>query len=183
MIVVLTEERSMYETVRALMARSYPALHQGRDWFAFSHNGKSDLERNIRPRMQNWNFGTPTFIILRAADGGNCGEIKRMLARMADEGGKPYRIRIVCQELESWFLGDSEAVLAAYPHCRFSNQAKKYRNPDRMTNAAAELAGLTGDRAKVGRAFLIDPHLDPSRSCSTSFKVFCRTLAEVAAPR
>lgn len=176
MIIVLTEERSMEETVRSLMERYRPGLAEGLDWFVFSYNGKSDLERNITPRMRKWNYGEPEFVIVRDADGGDCLQIKGALAELAESGGKPYKIRIVCQELESWFLGDSEAVRTAYPRCDFSNETAAYRNPDRLGNAAEELARLTGDRTKVGRARLIAPHLEPERNRSRSFQVFFETI-------
>lgn len=176
MIIVLTEERSMDGTVRCLMERHRPDLAEGLDWFVFSYNGKSDLERNVVARMRQWNYGNPQFLILRDADGGDCRQIKEDLSRLADSGGKPYKVRIVCQELESWFLGDSQAVQAAYPHCCFSNRTAAYRDPDLIGNASQELARLTGDRTKVGRARLIAPHLEPARNCSRSFRVFFETL-------
>jgi Domain of unknown function (DUF4276) len=176
MIIILTEERSMEETIRSLVNRHRPNFAEGLDWFVFSYNGKSDLERNIVTRMRHWNYGEPQFLILRDADGGDCQRIKQDLSALADPCGKPYKIRIVCQELESWFLGDSVAVRSAYPRSRFSNEAAAYRNPDQLGNAAEELARLTGDRTKVGRARLIAPHLSPDRNCSRSFQVFFETL-------
>jgi len=176
MIIVLTEERSMEETVRFLMEKHRPDLAEGLNWFVFSYNGKSDLERNIVTRMRQWNYGEPQFVIMRDADGGDCQQIKHSLSLLADSGGKTYKVRIVCQELESWFLGDSEAVRAAYQRCNFSNNTAAYRDPDGLGNASDELTRLTGDQAKVGRARLIAPHLEPARNCSKSFRVFFETL-------
>lgn len=179
MIIILTEERSMEEAVRSLMGRHRAELKEGLNWFVFSFSGKSDLEKNIRTRMRNWNYGEPMFLILRDADGGDCREVKRRLSVLAREGGKPYKVRVVCQELESWFLGDSEAVCSAYPRCCFSNDVAKYRNPDCMKNPADELARLTGDSTKVGRARLIAPNLTPERNRSRSFQVFFESLMSV----
>jgi len=167
----------MEETVRVLMTLHFSNLAEGLDWFVFAYNGKSDLERSITHRMRNWNYGDPTFLILRDADGGDCQRIKQELVDLASACEKPFKVRIVCQELESWFLGDSEAVRAAYPSCRFSNETAAYRNPDLLNNAASQLARLTGDRTKVGRAQLIARHLIPERNCSRSFQVFFETLA------
>jgi len=89
-----------------------------------------------------------------------------------------FKVRVVCEELESWFLGDNQAVTAAYSGCRFSHGTTKYRDPDRMTNASQELAKLTGDFSKVGRASLIAPHLDPARNVSGSFQVLFKTLQQ-----
>jgi hypothetical protein len=178
MIILLTEEPSMKVTVEALMQKHYPGLVQGWHWFVFEYNGKSDLEKNIHPRMSKWNYGDPFFVILRDADGGNCLEIKNRLAGLAAPSGRPFKVRVVCQELEGWFIGDNQAVKSAFPRCQFSNETEKYRNPDKLTNASDELAGLTGERGKVSRAALIAPHLVPDRNCSRSFQVFMETLQQ-----
>lgn len=181
MIVVLTEEPSMKVTVEALLRNYYPHLVQGMDWFVFPFHGKSDLEKNILPKMRDWNYGAPDFLILRDADGADCVALKQRLTDLATPSARPFRVRIVCQELESWFLGDSIAVATAYPRCRFSNETAKYRNPDRLTNASQELLDLTCDRSKKGRAERIAPFLDPPRNCSRSFQVFVRTLQHLLA--
>lgn len=85
---------------------------------------------------------------------------------------------IVCQELESWLLGDSPAVCGAYPDCRFNNDEAKFRDPDRLNNASQILHELTRERSKPRRASSIAPHLDPDRNRSHSFQVFYRTLQQ-----
>ena len=180
MIIFLTEEMSMEVTIKELLKRLVPMLNEGKDFFIQSFNGKSGLEKNITKRMRAWNYGDPTFVIMKDADGGNCLFIKERLARFARASGKNFKIRIVCQELESWFLGDSEAVQAAFPRAQISNRTVKYRNPDRLTNASDELSRITGDYSKVGRATLIARHLHQNWTAnhSQSFQVFRKTLVE-----
>lgn len=151
---------------------------QGLDWFVIDFNGKSDLENGFPERMRKWNYGDPLFLILRDNDGSDCRKLKARLANLAAPVGKPFKVRVVCQELESWFIGDSEAVKMAFPACRFSNATAKYRDPDTLTNASQELAELTGDATKVGRASMIAPHLDPARNRSRSFRVFFDILRQ-----
>ena len=179
MIVLLTEERSLKVTVDHLIRRHYPRLVEGSDWFVLPFSGKSDLENNILVKMRCWNYGDPVFVILRDADGGDCVALKQRLRKLAKPAKKPFKIRIVCQELESWFLGDAAAVKQAYPRSSFSNEQERYRNPDRLTNASEELAKLTGDSTKVRRALTIATHLVPSRNCSHSFQMFGRTLQQL----
>ena len=169
----------MKVTVEALMRNHYPHLVEGLDWFVFPFHGKSDLERNILPKMRAWNYGSPEFIILRDADGADCVALKQRLADFATPSARPFKVRIVCQELESWFIGDSDAVAAAYPRCRFSNETAKYRNPDKLANASQELRDLTCDRSKKGRAERIAHDLDPTRNRSPSFQLFVRTLQQL----
>ncbi len=176
MIVIFTEEESMNAALEALMQRQFPDLIQGLDWFVIDFDGKSDLEKCFPERMKKWNYGDPLFVILRDNDGGDCRKLKQRLEKLATPIGKPFKVRVVCQELESWFIGDSEAVHAAFPACRFSNTTAKYRDPDKLTNASQELAVLTGDATKTGRASMIAPHLEPTRNRSRSFQVFFETL-------
>lgn len=178
MIVLLTEEVSMRVTLETLIRKHRPDLVEGVHWWVLSFNGKTDLEKNIPQKMRRWNFGNPMFVILRDNDGSNCKILKQHLEGLASPIGKPFKVRVVCQELEGWFLGDNQAVTAAYPHCEFSNATAKYRDPDRMTNASQELEQLTGDSSKVERASLIAPHLEPSRNVSRSFQVLFETLQQ-----
>jgi len=178
MIVIFTEERSMSVTIKALMQSCFSGLTQGVDWLVIDFNGKSDLERNFPDRMRKWTYGDPSFIIIRDADGGDCIRIKNQIAGLAADTGKAgFKVRIVCQELESWFIGDGEAVRRAFPRCRFSNRQSPYRAPDRIGNPSQELGTLTGDYSKVQRAGLIAPHLAPSRNASPSFRTFFKTLS------
>lgn len=178
MIVFMTEEPSMRVTLETLITRFFPQRLKDRDWMISTFSGKSDLEKNIPLKMLGWKWGNPFFIILRDADGGDCVALKEHLAELAHPCGPDYKIRVVCQELESWFIGDCEAVRKAYPRCIFSNETKRYRNPDRLTNASEELSKLTGDRTKGHRAKSISVHLDPSRNCSRSFQVLFETLQQ-----
>jgi Domain of unknown function (DUF4276) len=178
MTVLFTEEPSMEVVLRDLIGRHFPAAIEFADWMIVSHSGKSDLEKQFPDRMRRWGWGNPLFVILRDNDGGDCKGLKHHLASLAAVGGHPFKVRIVCQELEGWLIGDSAAVTAAYPRCRFSNSTAKYRDPDRLTNAAEELAKLTGDLTKRVRASRIAAHLDPSRNVSRSFQVFFQTLQQ-----
>jgi hypothetical protein len=178
MIVILCEEPSMKAILESLINRYFQSKVKGLDWFIFKYSGKSDLERNIVHKMKTWSYGTPKFIILRDADGGNCRDLKKHLSSLAAQAGdKPYKVRIVCQELESWLIGDAQAIEKSY--CwRIESQKAKFLNPDRLTNASEELSKITGDRTKELRARKIAPYLIPDRNKSHSFQVFYKTLGE-----
>lgn len=168
----------MRVTLESLITRYFPQRVQDLDWMVLAFSGKSDLEKNIPKKMRGWKWGNPFFIILRDADGGDCVASKEHLTGLAKPCGPDYKIRVVCQELESWFIGDSEAVKKAYPRCAFSNETERYRNPDRMTNASQELSKLTGDQTKLHRAKSISVYLEPSRNRSRSFQVLFETLQQ-----
>lgn len=181
MIVLPTEEPSMRAVLEDLIPRFFPDKVENLDWKVIAYSGKSDLEKRFPITMRGWNWGAPTFIVMRDNEGGNCATLKERLVSLASPTSREFRVRIVCQELEGWLIGDSEAVRSAYPRCRFSNDQARYRNPDALTNASDELYRLTGDRAKEKRAERISPHFDPERNRSRSFQVLFRTLTELLA--
>ena len=177
MIVFLTEEKSMQVTLEKLIAARWPKSTLGISWIVLSFQGKTDLEKNIAPKMKSWNYGTPHFVILRDQDGSDCKTLKAALRRKAKLGGRPFTVRVVCNELESWFLGELDAVEAAYPKSKASKhkQAAKFRDPDVLGNANQELEKLVHVVGKVGRAEAIASFSDPRKCISKSFQVFWQT--------
>lgn len=180
MIVILTEEESMSATLDTLVGLHFPDVTKGVDWIPLWFQGKSDLEKNIPTKMKRWNFGRPFFIIVRDQDGGDCRAVKKKLHDIASKGGKAFSIRVVCMELESWLLGELDAVEAAYPASEATKfkAKKKFRDPDSLSNASQELERLIRVRGKVGRAKRIAKHFQPSRCRSKSFAVFWRTVSQ-----
>lgn len=181
MLVFLTEEPSMSPVLRQLLRELWPAAIEGLHWQIIAHQGKADLESNMAKKMESWNYNSPHFIILRDNDGGNCRRLKQRLLDRVNETNKPHHVRIVCQELEAWFLGDLAAVETAYPHSRatsFQNRTA-YRTPDNPSNASQLVENLTGVSAKVGRAEQIAPHLNIEANGSTSFNVLKSTLHQL----
>ena len=178
MLVFLTEESSMSPVLRRVMVELWPDAHEGLDWQIIAHQGKADLEANLERKMRAWNYNTPHFIILRDNDGGDCRALKARLLQRASTSGKPHHVRIVCQELEAWFLGDLAAIEAAYPASLATAQQNRgpFRAPDNPPNAAQLTTQRTGTAAKVGRAALIAPHLDLDANASPSFNLLLSTL-------
>jgi hypothetical protein len=176
MIVIFTEEKSMKATLEELIGRFFPHSKEGTNWFCIPFNGKSDLETNFPLKMKRWP-GRPFFIILRDNDSGDCQKRKSHLTQLALPTQKNFKVRIVCQELESWFLGDAQAVKAAYPQSENFAEKAKYRNPDNpRIKPSEELANITGNSLKVSRASSIARHMDPETNTSASFRVFFKTL-------
>ena len=181
MIVLLTEEQSMAECLRVIISQLWSNSTDGVDWLVLSFQGKSDLKNSIPKKMKGWkNYGNPHFLILRDNDGGDCVAIKEELYNISHPYGKSFHVRIVCQELESWLLGDLEAIRQAYPQAqrRIQNRAK-FRNPDNLGNASQELERLINTKAKVQRAERISRHFNLTKNKSKSFNVFIRTLKQL----
>ena len=168
----------MDATLRNLLPKLFPDFREHEHWLIISHQGKSDLERSYPRKMKEWREPGVRFIILRDNDGANCLALKQRLVSRVPGNAPAYLVRIVCQELESWLLGDMDAVAAAYPaaarHQSFKSLSKS--DPDTFTNAAELMKHLTGTQAKIGRASMIAQHMQPANNRSTSFHVFVNGL-------
>ena len=92
-------------------------------------------------------------------------------------------MRIVCHELESWFLGDLEAVGQAYNVNTLARRQReaKFRQPDRLSNPAQVLKSLVPQYQKVSGARAVSKHMKLSENGSHSFAVFLNGLQKVIA--
>ena len=99
------------------------------------------------------------------------------------------RIRIAMRELESWFLGDPAAVIAAYPRVTTADLPRiRGQDVDAMTNAWEQLQRPLLKRRyyetrmpKVTVAESIAAHLDLSgcRTKSYSYRLLLQTLRDI----
>ena len=174
-LVCFVEEPSAAELLAALLPRILPAgIHINRP---IVFEGKQDLERNLQLKLRAWRVPDTRFVVLRDQDSADCVDVKAGLARLCREAGRPNTlVRVACHELESWYMGDLAAVGRAYgiDLGRHQNNSK-FRDPDRLNNAAQELIRLSRGRyQKKAGSRAIAPHLDPDRNRSASFAVFCR---------
>ena len=182
-IVFLLEERSMAEALRGLLPRVFPKWRENQDWIVIVHEGKSDLEGAIPRKLRAWKVPGDRFLIVRDNDGGDCVELKsRLLALAQEREAGEVLVRIVCQELEGWFLGDPKALREAYPHVASLKIHSIPDDPDAMTNASEFLARITGQTGKILAAKAIAPHLDPARNKSRSFHVFLEGIKKLSLP-
>ena len=174
-LVFLLEEASMAAFLREVLPKIEPDWRENEHWLFIHHRGKKDLEKSIPIKLRAWNESNDCFIIVRDNDGADCHVVKAKLLGVATS--KPterVRVRLVCQHLEGWFLGDLDALSAAYPHVKVSERrlSAKYRDPDVLTNACQEVERLTKEKGKVGRAKKVGAHIAPEKNRSHSFKVF-----------
>lgn len=169
----------MGATLRHLLPKLYPERREYEHWLIIDHQGKSDLERSYPRKMKEWREPGIRFIILRDNDGSDCVELKQKLVSRVPDNAPEYLVRIVCQELEGWLIGDMDAIVAAYPAAARHQSFKKLSktDPDGLTNASDLMKYLTGTQVKVGRAELIAKHMQPAINRSTSFQVFVAGLS------
>jgi len=114
---VYTEEPSAKIIFDTLLPKILPT-----DVFfsVYSHQGKQDLEKALRKTLPSISkIPGSRILITRDQDSGDCKDVKKKLDDIIlGNCSCPYKIRIVCTELESWFLGDLAAIENAYPRFR-----------------------------------------------------------------
>lgn len=149
-----------------------------------THEGKADLQRSIPRKLRAWQTPGARFIVLHDKDSADCRRLKTKLRQIcSDARPVDVLIRIVCHELEAWFLGDLAAVETAFQVRNLVGleSRARYRDPDRLGNASQELKRLIPSYQKLRGARSVGPYLDPERNRSRSFQVFVQGLTQVIA--
>lgn len=175
-IEILVEEPSMKEFLSILLPNILDDKWSlNGNYFIRSFEGKSDLQKNIPSKVKflsNWNHEAVGVVIMQDQDSSDCKILKQKLLDICDQNGNcPKLIRIICRELESWYLGDFLAVSKAYPSFKNQNyiNKSKFRIPDNC-NAFDELKKILPEFQKVGGAKKIAPFININENKSESFK-------------
>lgn len=160
--------------------------------------GKDNLLRQLPSRLRGYANMPAAYpfalMVLVDRDHDDCHDLKAQIEAVAHAAGLMTKTaggagrfqmvtRIVVEELEAWYLGDFEAIHAAYPKIAPSlATSAKYRDPDAVMGGAYEalhhLLTTHGYRVQGKRelARTIAPHMQPSRNRSHSFQVFVAGL-------
>lgn len=176
-LVFLLEEPSAKEALDRLLPRILP---EGVTFRCIPHEGKQDLEKSIPTKLRYWTVPNTWFVVIRDKDQDDCLRLKQRLKALCKTNGRPETlVRIAVHELESWFLGDLEAVGKAYniPSLGKKQGGKKYRDPDALANAQEELKKLVKGYQKMAGARAIAPYLSLENNTSTSFQQLLSGLA------
>ena len=165
--------------------------------------GKQNLLKNLPARLKSYRNWLPDdwyIVVVIDEDRQDCLALKQQLEQVALEAGLRTKStagfdsnvqvinRIVVEELEAWFFGDVEALVAAFPRLpRTLARQTRYRDPDAIRGGTAEALErllqkhgyqLEGLR-KIEVARRIAEHMDPDRNRSKSFQVFRDALRKL----
>lgn len=180
-IVFLVEEPSMADLLDGLLPRLFPALR----FQCVPHDGKQDLERSIPRKLRAWRESGVRFVVARDQDSADCRQLKARLADLCRSAGRPDAlVRVVCRELEAWYVGDPEALVRAFPESRRRalhelNRAR-YRNPDTVVHPSEAIANQIPDFQKRLGARRMASHLSRENR-SRSFQVFLEGVERLQA--
>ena len=106
--------------------------------------------------------------------------LKGQLRTLCRSGGRAEAlVRIACQELEAWYLGEPEALAEAFDNAllRSIGNRARYRDPDAVARPSAALAELEPAFQKVSGARRMALRLSRERNRSRSFQVFIAGIA------
>ncbi len=178
-VVFLVEEQSMAEFLCVWLVRQ----HSNLQFLCVPHEGKRDLLQSIPRKLRAWREPGTRFVVIIDNDNRNCEELKmEILASCRESGRDDALIRIACQELEAWYLGDAEALAAAFGEPKLLERLRRsrFRNPDALQKPSDELARLVPAFQKVSGARAVAAHMDRARNRSPSFKVFASGIDRIA---
>ena len=175
-IEILVEEPSMKEFISILLPKviKYPWV-LNENYFIRSFEGKNDLQKNIPSKVKllsNWKHENVGIIIMQDQDSSDCKILKQKLVFLCEQNGNCQRlVRIICRELEAWYIGDFEAVNKGFSNFKYQNyiNKSKFRVPDNC-NAYDELRKILPEFQKVGGAKKIAPYINIEKNKSVSFQ-------------
>ena len=146
-----------------------------------SHNGKRALRKSIPIKTRGWKEPDVQFIIIHDKDSADCIMLKSEIMNLVHESRRSDTlIRIVCTELESWFLGDLDAVEKGYNINLSGYKTRaKFRNPDSVTNAKQELKKLVSVYQPISGSKTIAQFMDITKNKSHSFNIFIHGIEKL----
>lgn len=179
--IVFCEEPSCAEIVRSLCDR----LDISPFVTVLHYQGKTDLKRSFPRRIGAWADQGARFIVLHDQDGRDCTALKTELLDLVPATRRDAsRIRIVCRELEAWYLSDLEALVQSGLISESMRGAIRnkaiYRDPDGIADPKQLFFKLHDERGAILIARRVGPFLRPERSRSRSFRLFAQTLTSLA---
>lgn len=178
-LVFMLEEPSMRHFLAGIMERVLPWNFTAT---YLVHEGKQDLEKSIPRKMRAWQIPDSLFIIIRDKDGEDPFTLKARLRALCAHRPESL-IRIPVHHLESWILGDMNAIAIAFgkPALAQLSSNRKFRNPDLLGNASDELSRLIPGYQKVSGARSVSPHMSLEGNRSPSFNLFLNDIQRLAA--
>ena len=161
--------------MRVLLDGLLPRLFPGLAFLCVPHEGKNDLENSLIDTLRNWRVPGDRFVIVRDNDQADCISLKERLRGLCREGRRSdASIRIVCQELEAWYLGDPDALAKAFGDegLRRLKRQPQYRNPDSRPKPSRDLERLVPGFRKIAGARAMAGQLRRKGNRSHSYAVF-----------
>jgi hypothetical protein len=173
---LLTEESSIKNVFEIILPKILP---QDVSFNIYPHQGKQDLENAMKKTVPSISkIPGAKILVAMDQDEADCLEVKRKLLEiMAGKCHCEASVRIICKELESWFLGDIQAIEKAFPGFKMQQYAGKseLRNVDGLSKPSHHLLRMIPEYSnrerlpKLDASQKIAPYLDIEHNRSVSF--------------
>ncbi|MDI9408290.1 MAG: DUF4276 family protein [Candidatus Pacebacteria bacterium] len=159
------------------------------------------LENSLEFYGSKWSYDKDfRVIIISDSDGQDCKDIKSILETKAQKFNLPTSTNpdpitdqfailnlVIVEELESWFIGDIEALVKSYPKMPKSlHKQKGFRGFDKIKKPKEQLdqklISIGYFKHYVRRnelAETLTPHMNPDSNQSASFQYFRRRLTDL----
>jgi len=174
---VFTEEPSAKIVFEQILPQILP---EDVIFYVYQHQGKQDLESALRKTLPSISkIPGSKILVTRDQDAGDCIDVKKRLREIiGDNCSCEFYIRVVCRELESWFLGDLDAIQSAYPRFQADQYRGKaeYRNVDKITSPSNLLLKIIPEFSKrehlpkLETSEAISQYLNIANNSSQSFR-------------
>lgn len=173
-VIFLLEEPSMKVFLQGLLPRIVPRWREGEHFLLVPHEGKTDLEASIPRKLKAWREPGARFVIVRDNDGANCTALKNRLLSLSQSTGRQALVRLVCQELEAWYLAQTDALAQAYPSRvkAIKRLCSRHNDPDACAKPSRELIRAIPEFQKQDAARRLGQRLAIDDTRSASFRVF-----------
>lgn len=192
-LVLLLEEQSMENVLKALLPKL--SSQEEHSWELHSYFGKKNLLKQLPKLLRAYSRWIPEhyrIIIIVDQDRDDCSELKQSILSAVYECGLQDRaiVRIVVVMLETWYLGDPNALVAVFPKLKRLHISQKaiYRQVEARPNPAEDIdrvlksVGYDG-YLKVQHSIDISPHLniDKGLNRAHSFGVTIESIRSILA--
>lgn len=179
-IEILVEEKSMEIALKELLPKILPEqYHIDRDVFIRPHQGKTHLKNSVPKKVKVFNNEQlkRAIIVLIDQDNNDCKKLKAEIRKFFENARMPYKIRIVCRELENWYLSDKEALKVHYPDFERKIRSKSI-NYDNVVGSDYFVSGIKSfSKTKAARE--IAPYMNIEKNKNQSFIHFRNGLTEL----
>lgn len=170
--------------MKVLLEGLLPRIFPNMTFQCISHQGKQDLEKSIPRKLRAWQEPGVQFVVLRDNDGADCVHLKQRIFKICEEASRADTlVRIVCQELEAWYLGEPDALAEAFADekLRDIGRQARFRNPDNVQHPSKSLKNLVPEFQKTSGARRMACCLSRDRNISRSFQVLLSGLDTLCA--
>lgn len=178
-LVFMVEEPSAREFLNIILPK---ILSEDFSFTIIKHEGKSDLQKSLPRKLKAFRKPNVSFVVLMDQDGNDCKRLKAELQELCSKGERyDTLVRIVCHELESWFIGDLAAVEEAFGLTGLARKQReaKFRDPDRIGSPSQLLKSIVPEYQKMSGARSIARHMNLDSNLSSSFNTFISGIRRI----